>query len=61
MRLRCIFSVPSGVNRVTPRCVSMVSRLLVMSSLVMLGCFPVVPGGMRRVFCCFLVVFRSFL
>jgi hypothetical protein len=39
----------------------MVSRLLVMSSLVMLGCFPVVPGGMRGVFCCFLVVLRSFL
>jgi len=61
MRLRRIFGVPSGVNRVTPRCVSMVSRLLVMSSLVMLGCFPVVPGGMRGVFCCFLVVLRSFL
>ena len=48
--LRCFFSMPSGVISVGIRCVSMVRRLLVISSLVMLGRFSVVPGGMRGMF-----------
>jgi uncharacterized membrane protein len=32
-----------------------------MSGIVMLGRFPVVAGGMRVMFWCLLVVFRSFL
>jgi hypothetical protein len=61
MRLRCFFSMPSGVKRMAHRCVSMVSRLLVMSGLVMLGRFSVVSRDMRGVFRCLFVVLRSFL
>jgi hypothetical protein len=57
----CMVSVLSGVNRVRPRCVSMVGRLLVTPGLMMLCRFRVVPGGMRVMFRCSLVVFRSFL
>ena len=45
-----VFSVLSGVNRVAPRGVGMVCRLLVISGVVMFGCFPVVAGGMRKMF-----------
>jgi hypothetical protein len=48
--LGCFFSVPSGVNRVRPGCVSMVCRLLVIPSLVMLGRFRVVLGDLRAMF-----------
>jgi hypothetical protein len=48
--LHCLFSVPSGVNHVAPRCVCMVCCLLVVSGIVMLGGFPVVPCGMREMF-----------
>ena len=61
MGLNCLFSVPSGMNHVGPRGVSVVCRLFVMSRVVMLGGFPVVAGGMRQMFRGFLVVLRSFL
>ncbi|MGA8688799.1 MAG: hypothetical protein ACLQF1_16365 [Methyloceanibacter sp.] len=48
--LRCVLSVPSGENLVGSRCVCMVRRLFVMSSLVMLGRFPVVPRGVSALF-----------
>jgi hypothetical protein len=48
--LRCLLSVPSGVKLVGSRCVCMVCRLLVMSGLVMLGRFAMVPGGVRAMF-----------
>ena len=48
--LHRLFSVPSGVSRVAPRCMSMVCGLLVISGLVMLGRFPVVASGMRQMF-----------
>ena len=48
--LHRLFGVPSSMNHVTSRCVSMVCRLLVMSGLVMLGRFPVVAGGVREMF-----------
>jgi hypothetical protein len=50
VNLRCLFSVPHGVNLVGSRCVCMVCRLLVMSGLVMLGRFPMVPRGVRAMF-----------
>src|ERR1700722_14742971 len=61
MGLNCLFSVPSGMNHVGPRGVSVVCRLFVMSGVVMLGGFPVVAGGMRQMFRGFLVVLRGFL
>jgi hypothetical protein len=61
MSLGCLFSVRSAVNCVRPGCVSMVCRLLVTPGLMMLGRFRVVSGGMRHLFRCLLVVFRSFL
>jgi hypothetical protein len=50
MGLNCLFGVPSGMNHVGPRGVSVVCRLFVMSRVVMLGGFPVVAGGMRKMF-----------
>ena len=46
---RCLFGVRSGVSRMPPRNMGMVSCLLVMSDLVMLGGFRVVSRNMRRV------------
>jgi hypothetical protein len=48
--LCCLFSVPSGVKLVGSRCVCMVGGLFVKSGLVMLGRFPMVPGGVRGMF-----------
>ena len=48
--LHRLFGVPSGMNHVAPRCVSMVCRLFVMSGLVVLSRFPVVASGMRQMF-----------
>ena len=48
--LHCLFSMPSGMNHVAPCSVSMVCRLFVISGVVMLGGFPVVVGGMRKMF-----------
>jgi hypothetical protein len=50
MSLHCLFSVPSAVNHMGPRRMSMVCRLLVISGLVMLGRFPVVAGGVGEMF-----------
>ena len=50
MSLHCLFSVPSAVNYMGPRCMSMVCRLLVISGVVMLGRFPVVAGGVGEMF-----------
>jgi hypothetical protein len=44
--LHSLFSVPSGVNHVAPRCMSMVCGLLVIPGHLMLGRFPVVASGM---------------
>jgi hypothetical protein len=46
--LDCLISVPSGVNCMAPRCVSMVCGHSVFSGIVMLGGFAVVPCGMRE-------------
>jgi len=59
--LRCLFSVPSGVNHMAPRCMSMVCSQCVFPGIVVLGCFAVVPRGMREMFRCLLVVFGGFL
>ena len=48
--LHCLFSVPSGVNHMAPRCMSMVCGLLVIPGLVMLGRFSVVASGMCQMF-----------
>ena len=45
-----LFGVASAMNYVAPSDVSMVCRLLVTSSLVMLSRFSVVVGGMRQMF-----------
>jgi hypothetical protein len=50
MSLHCLFSMPSGMNYVTPRCMSVVCRLFMMSSIVVLGGFLVVVGGMLEMF-----------
>ena len=50
MSLHRLFSMPSSTNYVTPRGMSVVCRLFVMSGLVMFGGFPVVVGGMRKMF-----------
>jgi len=61
MSLHRLFRVSSAVNYVAPSHVSMVCSLLVTSSLVMLCRFSVVASGMREMFGCLLVMFRSFL
>ena len=50
MGLNRFFSVSCCVNYVAPSYVSMVGSLLVTSSLVMLGRFPMVASGMRQMF-----------
>jgi hypothetical protein len=50
MSLHRLFSMPSGMNYVTPRSMSVVCRLFVMSSTVVLGGFLVVVGGMLEMF-----------
>ena len=48
MGLHCLFSIASGMNRVTMRGVSVVCRCFVVSSLMMLGSLPVVMRRMRE-------------
>jgi hypothetical protein len=55
-----LFSVTSRMDHMRPRYVGMVSRLLVLSSLVVLCRFTVVAGGVSEMFVCLLVVFGSF-
>ena len=50
MSLHCLFGMPSGMNYVTPRSMSVVCRLFVMSSIMVLGGFLVVVGGMLKMF-----------
>jgi hypothetical protein len=57
--LHCLFSVPSGVNHMAPRCMSMVCSHCVFPGIVVLGRFVVVPCGMHVR--CLLVVFGGFL
>ena len=45
-----LFSMPSAMNYVAPRGVSVVCRLFVMSGIVVLGGLLVVTGGMLKVF-----------
>ena len=50
MCLHCLFSMPSGMNYVTPGGMSVVCHLFVMSSIMVLGGFLVVVGGMLEMF-----------
>ena len=50
MSLHCLFSVPSAMNYVAPRGVSVVCRLFVMSGVMVLGGLLVVTGGMLEMF-----------
>ena len=50
MSLHRLFSMPSSTNYVTPRGMSVVCRLFVMSSILVLGGFLVVVGGMLKMF-----------
>ena len=50
MSLHRLFRVSPAVNYVAPSQVSMVCSLLVTSSLVMLGRFPVMASGVRQMF-----------
>ena len=45
MSLRCFFRVAPGMKAMSSGCVSLVGGLLVLSAFVMLGCFPMVAGG----------------
>ena len=48
--LYCLFCVSSGVNGVSPRCVSVVRRLFVKSGLVVFGRLAVVAGSVCKMF-----------
>ena len=48
--LHCLFSMPSSVNGVSPRCVSMVRRLFVMSGLVVFRRLRMVVGSVCKMF-----------
>ena len=61
VRFRGLFRVMSGMNCVRPCYMGMVSRLLVLTSLVVLRCFTMMSSRVRMLFLCFLVVFGSFL
>jgi hypothetical protein len=55
-----VFGVISGVCRMTPRRMSMVRGLLMVSSIMMLRRFPMMARGVRMVFGSFLMVFGCF-
>ena len=61
MGLRCLFGMIRRVNRVGSCCVSVVRRLLVMASLMMLGGLAMVPSRMTVMFRRLLVVFCCLL
>jgi hypothetical protein len=48
MSLYCLFSMPSAMNYVAPRGVSVVCRLFVMSGIAVLGGLLVVTRGMLK-------------
>ena len=50
MSLHGLFSMPSAMNYVTPRGVSVVCRLFVVSGIVVFGGLLVMTGGMLEVF-----------
>ena len=50
MSLYCLFSMPSAMNYVAPRGVSVVCRLFVMPSTMVLGGFLMVVGGVLKMF-----------
>jgi hypothetical protein len=50
MSLYCLFSMPSAMNYVAPRGVSVVRRLFVMSGIVVLSGLLVVVGGVLKMF-----------
>lgn len=59
--LGCFLGVMHGVKSVGPGSMCMVGRFLVMSALMVLGCFVVVTRSVRMVFCRLLMVFCCFL
>ena len=61
MSLHCLFSMPSAMNYVAPRGVSVVCRLFVMAGVVVLGSLLVMASGMLKMFCYLPVVFSCFL
>jgi hypothetical protein len=61
MRPSCLFGVMSSVGGVPMRGVCMVGGLLMVPGVVVFASFCVVSSSMCGVFCCLLVVFRSFL
>ena len=50
MSLHCFFGMAPGVKGVGSRCVSMVCRLLVLSTFVVFCGFPMVAGGVGMMF-----------
>ena len=56
-----VFSMTSSMERVRSRYVRMMSRLLVLSTLVVFRCFAVVTSSVGHMFLGFLVVLGSFL
>ena len=61
VRFGGFFTVVSGVRCVSPRRMSVVRALLMMSALIMFGSFLVVASSMGVMFRRLLVVFGSFL
>ena len=61
VRFRRLFRVSSGMECVCPRYMGMVSRFLVLSSLVVLRCFTMMASCVGMMFLCFLVVLGSLL
>jgi len=61
MRLGSFVGVMPSVKRMSPCGVCMMSRLFVVSGLMMLCCFAVVTRGMRMVLCRLLMVLGCFL
>jgi hypothetical protein len=59
--LHSFLGVPASVNDVRPRGVCVMRRVLVMSTLVMLGRLSMVASGVCQVLRGLLVMFRSFL
>ena len=53
-----LFSLLCGVTGMAPRGVGVVRRLLVLTSLMLVGRFTVMPGSVPVVFRCTPVVFR---
>lgn len=55
-----LLSVTPRMDHMRPRYMGMVSRFLVLSSLVVLCCLTVVAGSVSKMFVCLLMVFGSF-